>query len=145
MLPPIHRIPMPHEPGGMRLLSCGCSAHGPVPEGIIPGFRNSNCPDHGDFIRMRSPQTIYLRTGGDDYDYEFVQSGLRVTRVPSDSDYYSYLYTGDVITHVDFAPYQPGMFGSLKKKLLAGERQSFKISVNRLAANRPLVFNLVKV
>lgn len=46
MFPRPHRIPMPHEPGGMYRLPCGCSTHGPGPAGIIPGFKNPACSLH---------------------------------------------------------------------------------------------------
>ena len=89
-------------------------------------------------------QTIQLRTSSDDYEHEFVRDGLKVNRVPSDSAYYDHLYTGDVITHVDFAPYQSGLITQLRKQLMAGHRVSVMISVRRPRQGISLVFELVK-
>ena len=130
----------------MRILDCGCSAHGPVPEGIVPGFRNPDCDIHNfrhRNARFGGRQTIHLRRSTDGYAYEFIRDGLKVNHVPTDSDYYGYLYAGDVITGVDSAPYERGMITPLRKKVMDGQIDSINLSVRRVGWGRLLTFGLV--
>ncbi len=150
MIPPMRRIPLPHEPGGMIPRPCGCIEPGIYycdQHGLGVGLQLSGTELPSDARlpeRGRVPQSISLATVEDDFEYEFVHDGLKVTHVPTDSDYHGSLQPGDVITHVNQRSYQRGMFAPLRRDLIEGKRDDIFVSVRRPGYDREIGFVLVR-